>query len=363
MLKKISLLILILSTNVLFGNKPQEHTDNSSHNTEVKEEKYDPVPVIMHHISDAHEWHFWGEGESSVTLPLPVILWTEKGLVTFMSSKFHHDDEGKHLVTVNDQNFVRVHGKIYEANATADEHGSYVSHDAEGHVSAVKPFDISITKNVAAMLFAMVLLLIIFIKMARQYKTNGGIPKKFAGWMEPMVVFVRDDIAKENIGEKKYRRFVPFLLTIFFFIWLLNLLGLIPGFANVTGNIALTMVLAAITLIVVNVNGNKNYWKHIFWPPVPLWLKPMMIPVEIIGILTKPFALMIRLFANIAAGHIVILSLVSLIFVAGTVWVAPGALALVLFISVLELLVAILQAYIFTLLTALFIGMAVDESH
>lgn len=363
MLKKISLLLLLLSANVLLANKPQLHAEDTHKTTEAKEEAYDPIPVIMHHISDAHEWHFWGEGESSVTLPLPVILWTEKGLVTFMSSEFHHDDEGKHLVTVNGQNFVKVHGKIYEANATPDSHGSYVSHDEEGHVTANKPFDISLTKNVAGMLFGMLVLLLLFIRMARKYKTNGGIPRKFAGWMEPIIILVRDDIAKENIGEKRYKKFVPFLLSIFFFIWILNLMGLVPGFANVTGNIAFTMVLSVITLIVVNINGNKNYWKHIFWPPVPLWLKPMMIPVELIGIITKPFALMIRLFANMAAGHIVILSLVSLIFLAGSMTVAPGAIALVLFISVLELLVALLQAYIFTLLTALFIGMAVDESH
>lgn len=187
--------------------------------------------------------------------------------------------------------------------------------------------------------------------------------------MEPLVLFVRDDIAKPNIGER-YKKFLPFLLSIFFFIWVLNLLGLVPGGANVTGNIAVTLVLAVITMIVVAINGNKNYWGHIFNPPVPGWLKPMMIPVEIIGIFTKPFALMIRLFANIAAGHIVILSLISLIFVASHAMGTTGgfvmsvpSLALVLFISVLELLVAALQAYIFTLLTALFIGMAVEEHH
>jgi len=209
----------------------------------------------------------------------------------------------------------------------------------------------------------MLILLLIFTSVARSYKRNGGIPKKLTGWMEPLVLFVRDDIAIPNIGESRYKKFLPFLLTTFFFIWVLNLLGLIPGGANVTGNIAVTLVLATFTMIVVAINGNKNYWGHIFNPPVPGWLKPMMIPVEIIGIFTKPFALMIRLFANIAAGHIVILSLVSLIFVAKTLWVAPASLALVLFISVLELLVAALQAYIFTLLTALFIGMAVEEHH
>jgi F-type H+-transporting ATPase subunit a len=188
--------------------------------------------------------------------------------------------------------------------------------------------------------------------------------------MEPLVVFVRDDIAKENIGEAKYKKFVPFLLSIFFFILVLNILGLTPLGFNVTGNIAVTFVLAIISLVVTLISANKNYWGHIFNPPVPAALKPIMIPIEIVGIFTKPFALMIRLFANITAGHIVILSLISLIFVAQagsgttTAWaVSPGAFALTLFIFVLEVLVAFLQAYIFTLLTALFVGMSVEEHH
>lgn len=371
MLKNLSLLFLLFTANVLMANEPHENTENSVQHTENKAESYDPVPVIMHHIADAHEWHFWGEGENSVSIPLPVILWTEKGLVTFSASKFHHDDEGKHVVEAGDQKFVRVHGKIYYASESADSHGGYVQHGGEdGHaVLNAKPLDFSITKNVVGIFLAMIIILLIFTSVARSYKTNGGIPKKLTGWMEPLVLFVRDDIAKPNIGER-YKKFLPFLLSIFFFIWVLNLLGLVPGGANVTGNIAVTLVLAVITMIVVAINGNKNYWGHIFNPPVPGWLKPMMIPVEIIGIFTKPFALMIRLFANIAAGHIVILSLISLIFVASHAMGTTGgfvmsvpSLALVLFISVLELLVAALQAYIFTLLTALFIGMAVEEHH
>ncbi|MDB4089031.1 F0F1 ATP synthase subunit A [Flavobacteriales bacterium] len=366
MLKNLILLFLLFTASVVMANEPQAHAENSTHNTaETKEESYDPVPVIMHHIADAHEWHFWGEGESSVSIPLPVILWTENGLVSFSASKFHHDDEGKVIVEAGDQKFVRAHGKIYYASQSENSHGGFVEHGGEeGHsVMNVKPLDFSITKNVAGIFLAMLIIFLIFTSVARSYKKNGGIPKKLTGWMEPLVLFVRDDIAKPNIGEKKYKKFLPFLLTVFFFIWVLNLLGLIPGGANVTGNIAVTLVLAVVTMVVVAINGNKAYWGHIFNPPVPGWLKPMMIPVEIIGIFTKPFALMIRLFANIAAGHIVILSLISLIFVAKTMWVAPASIALVLFISVLELLVAALQAYIFTLLTALFIGMAVEEHH
>ena len=365
MLKKIAFLsiVFILSFNTSKASVPEA-------NEVEKSEKYDPVPEIMHHISDAHEIHFWGKGENSVSIPLPVILWTKGGLVSFMASEFHHDDEGHHLVEKGEQKFTRAHGKIYYANETADSHGSFVSHGEDGHTINAKPLDFSITKSVVGIFLTMIILLLVFTSVARSYKKNEGIPKKLTGFMEPLVVFVRDDIAKENIGEAKYKRFVPFLLSIFFFILVLNILGLTPLGFNVTGNIAVTFVLAFISLIVTLASANKNYWKHIFWPPVPLALKPLMIPIEIVGIFTKPFALMVRLFANITAGHIVILSLISLIFVAqagsgdATAWaVSPGAFALTLFIFVLEVLVAFLQAYIFTLLTALFVGMSVEEQH
>src|SRR5690606_4693843 len=211
---------------------------------------------------------------------------------------------------------------------------------------------------------AITLLLIVFLSVAGAYKKRvGKAPKGLQSWLEPIILFVRDDIARPNIGYK-YERFMPLLLTIFFFIWFNNLLGLIPifpGSANVTGNIAVTLVLAGIVLIVVNINGNKYYWKHIFKPDVPFWLLPIMWAVEIIGIFSKPFALMVRLFANITAGHIIILSLISLIFIFKSVAIAPVSVAFVLFMSVLELLVAFLQAFIFTMLAALFIGTAVEE--
>jgi F-type H+-transporting ATPase subunit a len=209
--------------------------------------------------------------------------------------------------------------------------------------------------------------LLIFIPLANKYKKRGNrAPKGFQGFIEPVIQFVIDDIAKPNIGEKRYLRYTPYLLTVFFFIFINNLMGLIPFFpfgANLTGNIAVTMVLAVFTLLIVNFSGNKAYWKHIFAAPgVPVWLMPIMIPVELIGILSKPFALMVRLFANITAGHIIVLSLVSLIFIFKTVMMSPISIAFVLFMDVLELLVAALQAYIFTLLTALFVGMAVAEA-
>lgn len=367
MFKKISILFLLITTNLFVANAGNTSvSEDTTQNQEAGD--YDPVPVIMHHISDAHEWHFWDTKdengvEHAASIPLPIILYTEKGIVSFMSSAFHHDDEGKVVVERNGERFVKVHGKIYYASQEAD-HGAYVTHaeeEGEHVVTNAKPLDFSITKNVAGIFLAMIILLLVFTKVARSYKKNGGIPSGLTGWMEPLVLFVRDDIALPNIGEKKYKKFTPLLLTIFFFIWVLNLLGLIPGGANVTGNIAVTLVLAVITMITVALNGNKEYWMHIFWPPVPHWLKPLMIPVEIIGVFTKPFALMIRLFANITAGHIIILSLVSLIFIFQSAWMGIPSMLLVLFISLLELLVAVLQAYVFTLLTALFIGVAVDD--
>ncbi|MGB1041269.1 MAG: F0F1 ATP synthase subunit A [Flavobacteriales bacterium] len=369
MLKKTTLLTLLFSFVFSIANASAPAT-SEDHSEKENSGSYNPVPMIMHHIADAHEIHFWGKGENSVSIPLPIILWTDNGLVAFMNSEFHHNDDGGTIVEREGVKFTKSHGKIYYANETADSHGSYITHDEEGHSKNAKPLDFSITKSVVGIFLTMIILLLVFTSVARSYKKNGGVPRKLTGWMEPLVVFVRDDIAKANIGEAKYKKYVPFLLSIFFFILVLNILGLTPLGFNVTGNIAVTLVLAVISLIVTLISANKNYWGHIFNPPVPVLLKPLMIPIEIVGIFTKPFALMIRLFANITAGHIVILSLISLIFIAeagsgaGTAWgISPAAFALTLFIFVLEVLVAFLQAYIFTLLTGLFIGMSVEEHH
>ena len=214
------------------------------------------------------------------------------------------------------------------------------------------------------MLISAALLLLIFIPMGRSYKKGQMIPKGFQGFMEPIVLFIKEDIAIPNIGEHKYEKYLPYLLTAFFFIFFNNILGLLPMGANVTGNIAVTFTLAAFTMLITNFSGNKTYWKHIVAAPgVPFWLLPIMIPVELIGIISKPFALMIRLFANITAGHIIVLSLISLIFIFKSVWISPVSIGFVLFIDCIELLVALLQAYIFTLLSALFIGLAVPKSH
>jgi len=244
------------------------------------------------------------------------------------------------------------------------------SHNHIKELNGIPIIDLSITKNAASLFISLILLLLIFGSVGRNSRKNEGAPKGLASFVEPLVVFVRDDIVKPNIG-KNYTKYLPYLLTLFFFILVNNLLGLLPGGANVTGNMAITLILAFITLVVTNISGNKNYWSHIFKPPgVPLLLMPIMIPIEFVGIFTKPIALMIRLFANISAGHIVILSLLSLIFMAqsslGTVGaysVAPVSVIFVLFMYLIECLVAFLQAYIFTLLTSLFIGLATTEHH
>ncbi|MDO4229182.1 MAG: F0F1 ATP synthase subunit A [Capnocytophaga sp.] len=329
---------------------------------ESKDKELDIIGMIMHHISDSHEFHIADVGGHAISFPLPVILWTDNGLVTFMSSEFHHDNDGKVVVERGGQKFVRYHEEIYYVNAEGG-----VTFDEKKHATNSRPLNFSITKNVFSLIVVSVLMLLVFIPMANSYKKNQKAPKGVAGLLEPLVLFVRDDIAIPQIGEKKYARYMPYLLTIFFLIWFGNLFGLIPFFpfaGTLTNDILFTGFLATATFLITLFSSNKHYWKHIFATPgVPLWLAPIMIPVEVLGMFTKPFALMVRLFANITAGHIIILSLISLIFVFGTVWIAPVSILFALFINVLELLVAVLQAYVFTLLSALFIGGAVAEDH
>jgi F-type H+-transporting ATPase subunit a len=330
------------------------------------EEKVDIAKLAFEHILDSHSWHFWGEGHESFSLPLPVILNGENGLAVFSSSEFHHDTQGTHVVEKNGERFVNFEEKIYYASETPNGNGQFldITNDSKGEpvVSNASPLDFSITKNVASMFVSVAIILLLFLSMAAAYKKTGitSAPKGKQSFFEPVLLFVRDDIAKNNIGDK-YERFVPYLLTLFFFILINNVLGMLPFGANLTGNIAFTLVLSVITLIITNVNGNKHYWHHILMPPAPKWLYPILIPIEVIGILTKPFALMIRLFANITAGHIIVISLVGLIFIFKSLAVSPVAVAFALFIDVLEVLVAFLQAYIFTMLTALFIGTAVGD--
>ncbi|MDP9048499.1 MAG: F0F1 ATP synthase subunit A [Bacteroidota bacterium] len=312
------------------------------------EKKFEPKEVILEHIGDSHVWPVINE----TFLPLPIIVYTDKGIETFSSG--HLMPEG----TV-------YNGQHYSYKL---EGGKIKAVNASGIVDAAatkKVMDFSITRNVASMFMAVAILLIIFLRVSAAYrKRHGKAPKGMQSFLEPLVLFVRDDIALPNIG-LKHAKYMPLLLTIFFFILLNNLLGMVPFFPggyNLTGNIAVTAVLSVIIFFVVNLNGNKYYWKHIFVPN-PWWLFFIMIPVELVGIFTKPIALMIRLFANITAGHILILSLISLIFIFRTLWVSPVSIVFVVFMDAIELLVAFLQAYIFTLLSALFIGMAVEEHH
>jgi len=345
----------------------------SEHKTEAnnhEEKAFNVNEMIMHHIADAHEWHLWGDSHNGTSIYLPIIL-VDNGVKMFSSSNFYHgtpmesvDEETGEVYhylagTGKAEGYAIFHEKIYKM-----EHGSL--HFEKGHPHNVKPTDLSITRNVMSLFITFFLMIVIMFSTANYYKKNGAVaPKGIAKFIEPLIVFVRDDVAKANIGEHKYKKYVPYLLTIFFFIWISNLTGLIPLLgSNLTGNISVTLFLAVCTLIVTVVSGNGNYWKHIFATPgVPVALLPIMIPIELVGILTKPFALMVRLFANITAGHIIILALVSIIFINQSA--AWGALSvpMALFISVLELLVAFLQAYLFAMLSALFIGAAVEEAH
>jgi F-type H+-transporting ATPase subunit a len=323
--------------------------------------EFNAADHALHHAADAHEFHFTDD----IVIPLPVILWTDNGLVTFMSSEFGHSDDGSVAVERNGMYFVKVHEKIYQLENGYDHVNGF---NADGHPNNAHKvwLDFSLTKNVVTIFLIAILLLLVFVSSARKYRTERPTaPKGIAAWTEPIILFIRD-VAKENIEGDKYKKFLPYLLTVFCFILFGNLLGLIPFIANpnVTGSISITILLAMFTFGIQMINSKKNYWGHIFAPPgVPYALYPILIPIEIAGIFIKPAALLIRLFANITAGHIIVVSLISIIFVKESMAWAGLSVPMALFISCLELLVAFLQAYIFTMLSALFIGMAVEEGH
>lgn len=352
------LLIFFLMAFVSTANASDEH-DQHAHDSH-KKEKFKAGEFIMEHIADSYDWHILSYEDTHVSIPLPVIIFSDHtGFHMFMSSKFHHGHSSYEGFSIAQKGDYK--GKVVEM--------------VDGH--EIRPFDISMTKNVVAMLISMFILLWVFISVAKAYtRRKGQAPKGLQSLMEPIIIFVRDEIAKPAIGEKNYKKFMPFLLTVFFFIWLNNLMGLIPlfpGGANVTGNITITMVLALFTFIVTTFSGNKNYWVHIFnTPGVPWWLKfpvPLMPLVEFMGMLTKPIVLMVRLFANITAGHMIVLAFVSLIFIFGEKGIVAGygtsvfSVAFIVFMDILELLVALIQAFVFTLLSALYFGMATEEHH
>jgi F-type H+-transporting ATPase subunit a len=349
-LKSVSIQLVIVILSCFITVFPLMASDHPEKEENTTEEEFIPGEFIIDHIKDSYNWHILTKKNGEhVAVYLPIIIYSKpSGMHFFMSSKLAHGH------SYNNFKISEETGKIVEINNSGETIGS--------------PLDFSITKTVAEMIFAAFVILVLFLRMGSVYsRTKNIVPKGFNGFLEPMIVFIRDEIAIPNIGQHKYERFMPYLLTAFFFILINNIMGLIPFFpfgANVTGNIAVTMVLAFITFIITQLSGTQNYWKHVFATPgVPVWLLPIMIPVELIGLLSKPFALMIRLFANITAGHIVVLSLVSLIFIFKALWVSSVSIPMVLFIDILEILVAFLQAYVFTLLSALFIGLAAKEHH
>ena len=358
-----------------FNTSLAQEKHEARHETEKTEKKdFDANEVIFGHVLDAHEFHFLSYKGSDglqhhATIPLPVILYSkEKGFDIFMSSKFEHGEKnykGYDLLTDEEIAERKLDPKKFTA-------GQIVAVNDDGKINNdVKVYDVSLTRNVVQMLLALALLVWVLLYMAKKYRSGQGIttaPKGVQNLMEPIITFIRDEVAVPNLG-RKYKKYFPYLLTVFFFILINNLVGLIPGSANVTGNIAFTMVLAVISFIVIMFSTNKHYWGHIFNPPVPMGVKPILVLVEALGVLTKPFALMIRLFANMIAGHIIIISLISLIFIFGSLSTAIGwgfsplSVAFVIFIYFIELLIAFLQAYIFTILTAVFIGQAFEGGH
>ncbi|MDH5367375.1 MAG: F0F1 ATP synthase subunit A [Cyclobacteriaceae bacterium] len=357
--KSISFIVVIVFTifsNFSFAeNKNQpEQTLGNPVDTQEEIDAY-----IQHHLQDAHDFVLFTNGNTGnhIGFPLPIIIWDEE-LHFFSSSKFHH---GESVAESNGKYYVLFHEKIYRTDAegtlTLDDHN---------HPTNVRPLDFSITKSVVGMLLIGTLMLLIFGALARDYK-KGPLPTGFSRVLEPLVLYVRDEIARPNIGEKKYRNYMSFLLTVFFFIWFLNLLGLMPFGFNVTGNIAVTVCLALFTMIIYMSSGTKEFWIHILWMPgVPYILRPVLAIIELIGyVLIKPFSLLIRLFANITAGHVVVMSLIALMITLkaafGPVVSTGMSLFLTLFISIIEILIAFLQAFIFTMLSSLFIGMAVAE--
>jgi F-type H+-transporting ATPase subunit a len=311
------------------------------HQTENQKE-FNASEVIIHHVLDDHIWHLFDGHYGTIYLPV-IVYSSEKGLDVFSSHHFYDE-----------------HHNIVDYNGYKLEHNHILLADTGKAV-----LDLSITKNVAMLLINATLLILVFLAVAKGYKKNQGkAPSGIQSFFEPIIIFVRDEVVKPNIGHH-YEKFLPYLLTLFFFILFGNLLGLLPGAGNLTGNIAVTVTLAALTFIITNVSGNKGYWSHIFWTPgVPLPLRIVILPVEILGLFTKPISLTIRLFVAITAGHIVMLSLICLTFIFGSIWVGVGSSLILLFISLIELLVAGIQAYVFTLFTSLYIGMAIaDHDH
>lgn len=335
--------------------------------------------MIFGHVLDAHQFHFFSykgsDGEEHhVGIPLPVILYSpEKGLSVFSSAKFHHGEDvyDDYVLVTPEYKESLIKRGMSEEEVKNIRNESIIAVDSENlPIKNATVYDFSLTRNVVQMFIALALLVWLLLSVAKRYRTQGAgkAPKGMQNLMEVLITFIRDEVGKPNLGHR-YKKYMPYLLTVFFFILMNNVVALIPGTANVTGNIAFTLVLGVISFVVIMFSTNKHYWAHIFNPPVPMGVKPIMLPVEILGIFTKPFALIIRLFANMIAGHIIIICLISLIFIFGNLsngvgWgFSPISIAFTVFIYFIEILVAFIQAYIFANLTAVFIGQAFEGSH
>ena len=333
------------------GKQEGAHAEPKDVKTEIKE-------FINHHLLDSHSFNFNANKETGehYGFSLPIILW-DNGLQVFSSAEFHHGPVAD--VAEHNGNFYKLHHeKIYKTDAKGtltEEHG---------HPTNVRPLDLSITKSVIGILFVAILMLVLFSSLAKSYAKNGGIAKGAGRFFEPLVIYVRDEIAIPNIGEKGYKKYMSYLLTIFFFIFFLNILGLMPLGFNITGNITITLSLALLTYLITTFSANKNYWSHMLWMPgVPVLLRPVLALIELLGTIIKPFSLMIRLYANMMAGHVVLMSIIGLMFIFKS-WIGSSlSFGLAFALSILEILVAFLQAYIFTMLSALYFGAGNEEHH
>ena len=315
---------------------------------------------INHHVLDSHDFTLYSDKETGkhVGFPLPIIIW-DGGLQIFSSSKFHH---GEAVAESNGNFYVINHhdGKIYKTDAS----GTLTMDEKTDHPTNIRPLDFSITKTVLSIMIAALVMFLLFRSLAKSYGKNGGIASGAGRIFEPLVIYIRDEIAIPNIGQKHYKRYMSYLLTIFFFILFLNLFGLTPLGINATGNFTITASLAILTFLITNLTANRNYWGHIFWMPgVPKLMRIVLAPIELLGVFIKPFSLMIRLYANMIAGHVVLMSIIGLMFIFKS-WLGSSlSFGLSFVLSILEILVAFLQAYIFTMLSALYFGSAVEEHH
>ncbi len=353
----------LLFSNTLFAQDSSE-----------KKGTFKPGDLLMEHIMDAHEFHFITIGKTEVSIPLPVFIYSpQKGFSAFMSSAFNHNHDAYNGYRIIDEEYVKeLQQKGIDIKKENLGLGKLIAVDANGEWDpGAKFYDFSMTRNVVQMILALILLVVFMTNIAKKYKKTGAnvAPSGWQNAVEPVITFVRDQVGKSTLGNK-YEKYMPYLLTVFFFILINNIVGLIPGTANVTGNIAFTAVLGVISFIVIIFSSNKHYWGHIFNPPgVPGWVKIILVPVEILGIFTKPFALIIRLFANMIAGHMIITCLIMLIFIFGNLntfvgyGFSPVSIAFCIFIYFIEILVAFLQAFIFTMLTGVFIGQAFEGGH